>query len=463
MGQQDVAARLLLAICACTLAGCAKPGVPELRAALANQRTGAIELPSGTFEISSELVVPAGAHDLDLFGPNTILKRAPDFSGRALLVVEQGTNITLRDFTIDGSRPVEPEGPVPFETAPPENAFRVWYKDNGILADQVDGLEIIRLDLHDVVHFPILVSRSQRIRIHEVTVTNSGNLNAMGRNNLSGGILIEEGSSDFEVRNSTFHGITGNALWTHSLFTSPRNSGGVFSQNTFETIGRDALQVGHATNVRVEFNTGDRIGYPIEVVDIEHDGTPVAIDTAGDVDHSEYASNTFREVNGKCIDLDGFHDGVVRGNSCVNPGRARDYPSGHFGIVMNNTYPGTHANNVEIRGNTIDGTKFGGLFLMGSGNTIVENRFLHVNLAGCNETAAEFGCIYKPDEPEMLESGIYLGRGVARLEATRDNVIRGNEIRGHKMGSRCIAAGPGVSLAANTLANNICADADTRQ
>jgi hypothetical protein len=58
----------------------------------------------------------------------------------------------------------------------------------------------------------------------------------------------------------------------------------------------------------------------------------------------------------------------------------------------------------------------------------------------------------------MLETGIYLGRGVARLEETRGNVIRDNRISGHGMRVRCIAAGPGVSLGANTVAQNRCQD-----
>jgi hypothetical protein len=98
------------------------------------------------------------------------------------------------------------------------------------------------------------------------------------------------------------------------------------------------------------------------------------------------------------------------------------------------------------------------LFLMGSGNRILENRFLRLNLAGCNESAAKFPCIYKADEPEMLETGIYLGRGVARREETRGNVIRGNQISGHGMKARCVGFGPGVARALNTVDGNTCSD-----
>ena len=61
-----------------------------------------------------------------------------------------------------------------------------------------------------------------------------------------------------------------------------------FTSNHFDTIGRDALQLGHATRVRIEQNTGARIGYPVEAVDVENQGIPIAIDTAGNVDQSEY-------------------------------------------------------------------------------------------------------------------------------------------------------------------------------
>ena len=95
----------------------------------------------------------------------------------------------------------------------------------------------------------------------------------------------------------------------------------------------------------------------------------------------------------------------------MNRGHAEDYPFGHFGIVMNNTNPDMHSENIEISGNVIDGMKFGGLFLIGRGHRIIGNKFRILIMAGCNESAAKFGCIYKQDEPEMLESGIYLGRG----------------------------------------------------
>ena len=425
-----------------------------MRKTLATQTTGAIALPTGVIEISSELRLAPGAHDLDIVGTGTILKAANNFKGRAIFVAEDGRAIRFREFAIDGNRAAFDQ---PAEMAPPENAYRIFYSNSGILLDRVMGAEIVQVQFTAIPGFAVIASRSWNVKIKNVLVEDSGTLNAKRRNNTTGGIVIEEGTSDFEVRECQFTRIRGNALWTHSLYTSPRLRDGVFTANRFRQIGRDAIEIGAASNVRVEDNTGDHIGYPPEAVDVENMGTPVAIDTAGNVDHSTYARNKFEEIDGKCIDLDGFHDGSVIENKCTSRGTPASYPFGHFGIVMNNTDPNMRSQNVEIRGNTIDGAKYGGLFLMGSGHKVIGNSFLHLNTAQCNETK-QFVCIYKADEPAMLESGIYLGKGVARMEPVRGNVIRDNRISGHKMKSRCIGVGPGVQLGENSIGPNACED-----
>jgi hypothetical protein len=442
------------------LAGCGGSAENNMRRALATQVTGTIHLPPGVFEIDSEMHLAPGAHDLEIIGTGTILKASDEFHGRAVIVAESANRIALRNISIQGSRRAILR---PLEMAPPENAFRVYYSGNGVLFDQVDGLELTELHFTAISGFAILVSRSSGIQITRTQVDDSGSHNGKGRNNTTGGIVIEEGSSNFEVRDCVMRRIAGNGIWTHSLFTSPRLHDGLITHNRFETIGRDAIEIGHATRVRVEENTGAHIGFPVEVVDIENGGTPVTVDTAGNVDQSLYLRNKFEDINGKCIDLDGFHDGSVRENECVSRRAPIDYPSGHFGIVMNNTDPNAEPVNVEIANNVVDGTKYGALFLMGSHNRITGNTFMHINMAECHENASQFGCVYKPDEPKMLESGIYLGRGVARMTETRGNVIRGNKVSGHKMKSRCIAAGPGVSLTANSIEGNKCEDYSTKR
>jgi hypothetical protein len=430
-------------------------GEANLRKLIASQDTGVIRLPPGVIVISAELNLCPGAHDLTIQGNHTTLKASAQFRGRAILSGESVKHIRLADFTIDGDRDAFPR---PLAMAPPENEFRIYYPNNGLLFDRVESLEISNLRFLHIVNFAVLVSRSSAIRIDKVTVQDSGSLNPIGRNNTTGGIVFEEGSSDFEVRECYFLRVRGNALWTHSLYRSPRLQDGLFAANRFDTVGRDAIQVGHATSVRVQDNTGINVGFPVEIVDVENGGMPAAIDTSGNVDRTDYSRNSFEETDGKCFDLDGFHDGKVADNRCVNRKRAADYPFGHFGIVMNNANPDMRPENVEILNNHIDGAKFGGLFLIGSGHLVEGNVFENLDLAGCNENATVFGCIFKSDEREMLESGIYLGRGAERPANTRDNVIRQNRIAGHMMKTRCIAFAPGVDRHSNVVAGNQCSD-----
>ncbi len=418
------------------------------------RKTGVIQLPDGVISLSSEVPSFTGVSDLTIRGSgNTILEISDGFAGRAALVFQQSSKVRIENLSIRRAGPVSRSS----EMAPPENAFRRWHKDNGILADQVEGLEIRNVGFERIAGFPILVSRSRRVRIEGVSIRRSGSRNKEGKNNTTGGILIEEGTEDFEVVRCDLRQILGNGIWTHSLYTSPRNARGRIAHNRFEEIGRDAIQVGHATRVRVEHNEGKRIGYPEDAVDLRNEAIPVAIDTAGNVDESHYNHNRFAEINGKCFDLDGFHHGEVKGNTCINRGNVESYPSGGFGLVMNNNNPDMQSEAVVIADNHFDGTKFGGLYIIGRDNRVTNNRLERLNLARCTESAERFGCYYLND-PNLLRSGIYLGRGVRRLEETKGNVVENNTIQGWKMGKRCIAAQPGVSLKSNAVGQNNCLD-----
>jgi hypothetical protein len=198
----------------------------------------------------------------------------------------------------------------------------------------------------------------------------------------------------------------------------------------------------------VEGNSGVRIGYPQEDVDVEGRAIPVAIDTAGNVGQSSYARNRFSAIDGKCIDLDGFHDGEVRGNVCTDVGA--------YGIVMNNTNPDMRSQNIRVEGNLLEGVRFGGVFVIGTGHVVAHNRLLNLNTAHCNEEAARFGCYYAPGEPDMLRSGIYLGMGAERAAPARGNTIEENEITGYKMSARCIGGAPTLHPDWNRVRNNRC-------
>jgi hypothetical protein len=302
----------------------------------------------------------------------------------------------------------------------------------------------------------VIVSASSDVTIDGVKIEDSGTLNRVGRNNTSGGILLEQGVSRFAVSRCSVSRITGNAIWTHSYSSAPRSSDGSIHDNTIARVARDAIQVGHATRVRVENNTGSELGYPAEYVDVESQAVAVALDTAGNVDHSVYAGNRFTEVNGQCIDLDGFHDGWVLDNACVNRKPLEDYPWLHAGIVFGNNNPSVESSGVVVKGNDIEGFAYGGVFLIGVGNRIEDNRFLDMNRAHCGMSPVPARCAYALDQPDMLRAGVYLANSGGRAAVTKGNVISGNTITGFGMKEHCVAAAPGVSLSENTIEANRC-------
>ncbi|HEV2447957.1 MAG TPA: right-handed parallel beta-helix repeat-containing protein [Candidatus Sulfopaludibacter sp.] len=410
-----------------------------------------VQLPPGEMLVHSPIAVGPNTELRSAPGGST-LRAAPDFTGRAVVVV-RGSGVRLRDFTVDGNiDALEARAGLP----PYDTPFARYTHNNGIFAADVTALTMDHLTMRNIAGFAVLVSNSHRVAIDHVRVTDSGSRNEAGRNNATGGILLEEGATDFRVTNCTLHNIRGNGVWTHSLYTSPRNARGLIALNRFANIGRDAIQVGHATGIRVEENTGMLVGFPVEDVDIENRAIPVAIDTAGNVEKCSYTRNRFQEINGKCIDLDGFHDGEVRENECVNRAAPQLYRFGNYGIVMNNSNPDMRCENIRVLDNIIDGPLFGGIFVIGTGHRIAGNLLRNLNTAHCNDDAAEFGCYYAPGEPDLLRSGIYLGRGAERPAPARGNVVEDNEITGYGMQAHCVVSAPGIDPKWNTVRDNRC-------
>ena len=114
----------------------------------------------------------------------------------------------------------------------------------------VDSLSIQNVRFREIAGFAVLVSRSRQMFDRSRAGGRQRLAQSAGRNNTTGGILLEEGTQDFRVTRCELRNIRGNGIWTHSLYTSPRNARGVFAENRFDTIGRDALQAGHATEMR---------------------------------------------------------------------------------------------------------------------------------------------------------------------------------------------------------------------
>jgi hypothetical protein len=366
---------------------------------LLQAKTGIVTLPSGTIEISREIVLSPEAHDLEIKGSNTILKASSAFRGRSLLALAAGKNIKIHDLVLDGNRAAFPQRvPAPQPSAMLSRVIA----NNGIVAENVTGLEIFRLDAKEFAGFPILIAGGARARIHDVRLTDSGSLDIAGHNNGTGGLAFEEGASDFEVSNAIFGKVRGNGIWIRS--TGATVSKGRIAANEFEVLARSAIEMNHASEITISGNTGHMIGFPGEEVMIAGTVLPAAIVTSGSVDRATIRGNTFNEIAGRCLSLDGLTNSEVATNVCG------------------------------------DGL-FNAMLLRGSANRITGNRFTGMNTA-------------RRDQPESLRTGIYLAGG------SSGNTVTGNEIRGYGMAQHCVDGPQGVT-AANTVNNNACFDASS--
>ncbi len=367
------------------------------------------------------------------------------------LTIDGPCRVVVRRAVFTGDRARSPQG----QALPPsDRRFVDHYRSgNGLVLIGSADVVVEDSSFAEIAGFAILASGVGKIRISRCRFRDSGSRNALGRNNTTGGVLLEDGTAHFVVEDSGFRGILGNGVWTHSRYSHVRNGPGVIRRNTFDMIGRDAVQVGHASGVDVVENVMTRVGYPADAIDVEGGGTPVGVDTAGNVDSSNYSRNRMTEINGKCFDLDGFHHGSVVGNSCVNN---LDHPFGHFGIVMNNTNPDMQSVGIRIEDNRFDGMRFGGIFVIGAGHVIRRNLLLRLHTAHCSEARAQTGCAHFAGEPDMLRTGIYLGKRAERAAVTRGNRVEGNTIRGWRMDRGCIGFAPGVVSKDNLITGNLC-------
>ncbi len=407
-------------------------------------------LPPGLVELHQPIVLPP---QIELRGDpqGTTLRLASDFNGAAAIVL-QGPGHWLHDFSIDGNRAILE---IRQDLPPYDRPFASFTIRNGILAPG-DNLQIENIHFREIAGFAILASHAHHVDIRRVTVEDSGSHNPAGDNNATGGILFEEGSADFSITSCSFRNILGNALWTHSLYTSPRNQRAVLARNRFETIGRDAIQIGHAKNVIVSDNVAARIGFPIEASDLAGRAIPVGLDTAGNVEDAAYLRNRFSDINGKCMDLDGLHDSEIRGNECVNHLPPDAYPLGNYAIVMNDTNSDMRTQNIRIVENRIVSPIFGAVFVIGERNVIARNLFLDLNTAHCNQNLAHYQCNYAAADPRILAAGVYLGRGAERPAPARANLVEGNLITGWEMKSGCVVSAPDIPANWNTVRANDC-------
>ncbi len=392
-------AAFLAFLAAFTLIAQEKPATQSaearLRAAL-QTKTGTASLPAGVIEISREITLPADAHDLEIRGAGTTIKASAEFRGRALIILPAGKNIKIHDLSLDGNRDAFPQ---PVAPAQPAAMLSRVIANNGILTEGVAGLEIEQVRATKFAGFPILINGGQHVRIHDIEITESGSLDVNKINNGSGGLVLEEGVTDFEIVHALIGKVRGNGIWIRSADNSTNAARGRIADSEFAIIARAAIEMNHATGVTIENNTGHMIGFPGEEVLTGGTALPAGIATSGSVEHASIRNNVFEQIAGRCLSLDGFNNGDVTANSCSE------------GL-------------------------FNGFLIRGTENKITGNHLTDLNKS-------------HRDQPESLRAGIYLAGGAS------GNTVDGNEISGFGMAQHCIG---GPALAVNKIATNACSD-----
>jgi plasmid stability protein len=284
-----------------------------LRKAL-TAKTGVVTLPAGEFEVAREIMLPGDAHDLEIQGNNTILKAGAEFRGRALLAILNGKNIRIHGLSLDGNR--DAVGRM-YSLPAFGTQYARFVPANGIVAENADNIEISGIKANHVAGFAVLVNSSKGVRIHDVDVTNSGGFNAQRRNNGTGGIALEENTTDFEIRRCAFASIRGNAI------TLRGSDHGRLFENEFRSIAREAIHAEHTSAVNIETNHIEQIGFPLEEVD-----APGAL----------------------CMRLERFDNGVVKDNSCTEALLGGIAISGGGDKITSNHLTGLNAARRDVTG-----------------------------------------------------------------------------------------------------------------
>ena len=200
---------------------------------------------------------------------------------------------------------------------PAGTMFSRFIPNNGILAEGVTGLEITQVKATGIAGFAILVNAGHTVRIREVDITDSGGFNGQRRNNGTGGIALEEGTTDFEISRSVLGRIRGTGITMRSV-----ERGRIF-ENEFIALARDAFQASQATAVAIENNSAAQMGYPIEEVE-----SPGAI----------------------CLRLERFSDGQVKDNTCSEAVLGAISVAGTHNVISGNHLMGLNAAHRDAAG-----------------------------------------------------------------------------------------------------------------
>jgi hypothetical protein len=446
---------------------------------------GEIFIPRGTYKLDEPVTLDSSVTRIKFTGcgSSSIVMRGADLPDGEGLFDIFGTDIEFANFTVDGqvTTPATMQygqfDPNPMITAFTKNtSFWVhggakrlsWHR----MTVRHTGGYAILLDATsdgDIVGVKISKSLFENNRPH-LFGFDAGDLNY---GSWTGGVHYQgDGAnyavSDLLVEGCTFRRNTGNCCWGHLYAFGKIHSNIRRKGNYFEDCGLDGILMGGEVGGCVEGNQFRRIGYIC--LDDSSASTPkrlqgawaVAIDSAGLVRGVNVVGNTIVSANGGSIDLDGYSQGVISGNTCIMPSSgepeytedkiAQTGPGGTgnnwtYGINAGNT------NNIEIPGTgiTVTGNTFinmggGAIRMYCSRNSVIQgNNIIHPATAnfppialgntgtGPYQRARGNVVIENKIEysPVALSAAVVEDASIAPFEATDKNWVAGNRLTGN--------------------------------
>lgn len=235
--------------------------------------------------------------------------------------------------------------------------------------------------------------------------------------------------TNFHVEGCTFRRNTGNCLWSHNWGFQRFNSQFRWIGNSFQDSGLDSMLVTCVAGGVVCGNTVRRGGYT--TIDDTSKSIPrwlpgkvaQGLDT-GVIKGVSYVGNSFLNVNGGAIDLDGFGQGSIDSNICkISAVGEPEYVEDDLAICgINATGP---TGDGMTMGNTYRRPE-GGLSVGFHGNTILNFPVGGLRLYSARYCDVSGNIITCPDDP--IETPITMGpQGVGPYQRCYGNKIHHNQ------------------------------------
>lgn len=369
------------------------------------------------------------------------------------------SDITIRDLLIDGQKTVPDKlkynqdfqgvgGNDPLAQSL-TTGTSIWVH-SGVSRIIIDGVTI-----QHTQGYAILLNATEGADITDVDIRNCWFLNnrpslfgitdgQLNYGSWNGGIMYHgdgRAGAPFMVRglsvsNCHWRRCSGNAVWSHLYDFGSLHENIRICNNDFLDNGLDCIQFGGVCGGVCSANYARRVGY-ICSDDSETPGTPMwlngawasFLDTSGQVIGVDYTGNTAISLCGDGINLDGYSNGTVVGNTLRQPVKGEpeyftdqvgsvgfagatvaDGPNYAHGMLSSNTsndLPG--GDSIVIVGNTILNFSDGAILLYAGRRCVIQSNNIE-HPSNATEVPIVLGNVGTGDQQRTYDSAVYGNR-----------------------------------------------------